>query len=156
MRLVCKYALFYCPFAFIIDAKIQYVVANFVQNVMWCLQRKKNNGTEKLKVLSTAPLTFLTFFPFSYSVRQTVIVFARFCRQNAYIYGMFHSFAKTYRKLHCLQTVATLHIFRQRYCCLGKRNENSICNLHKTYLGKLQKHSQFLTILRFLHKKRQA
>ncbi len=156
MRLVCKYACFTVLFAFIIDAKIQYVVANFVQNVMWCLQRKKNNGTVKLKVLSTAPLTFLPFLPFSYLVRQTVIVFARFCRQNAYIYGMFHSFAKTYRKLHCLQTFATLHIFRQSYCCLGKRNENSICNLHKTYFGKLQKPSKFLTILRFLHKKRQA
>lgn len=79
MRLGCKYALFYCPFAFRIDAKIQYVVANFVQNVMWCLQRKKSNGTVKLKVLSTAPLTFLPFLPFSYSVRQTVIVSAGFC-----------------------------------------------------------------------------
>ena len=155
MRLVCKYACFTVLFAFIIDAKIQYVVANFVQNVMWWLQRKKN-GTVKFKVWSTAPLTFLPFLPFSYSVRQTVIVSAGFCRQNAYIYGMFHSFAKTYRKLHCLQTVATLHIFRQRYCCLGKTNKNLISKLHKTYFGKLQKPSQFLHLLRFLRKKRQA
>lgn len=42
--------MFYCPFAFIIDAKIQYVVANFVQNVMCALQQKKRNGTVKLKV----------------------------------------------------------------------------------------------------------
>ena len=145
--------LFYCPFAFHIDAKIQYVVANFVQNVMWCLQRKKSNGTVKLKVWSTAPLTFLTPFALFLFSQTDSDCICSFCRQIAYIYGMFHSFAKTYRKLHCLQTVATLHIFRQRYCCLGKRNENLICNLHKIYLGKLQKHSQFLRLLRFLQKK---
>lgn len=46
--------------------------------------------------------------------------------------------------------------FRQRYCCLGKTNINLISKLHKTYFGKLQKPSQFLPILRFLRKKRQA
>lgn len=156
MRLVCKYACFTVLFAFIIDAKIQYVVANFVQNVMWCLQRKKNNGTVKLKVLSTAPLTFLTFFALFIFSQTDSDCICTFLPTDCLHLRNVSYFAKAYRKLHCLQTVATLHIFRQRYCCLGKRNENSICNLHKTYLGKLQKHPQFLPLLRFLHKKRQA
>ena len=148
--------LFYCPFAFRIDAKIQYVVANFVQNVMCALRQKNATAQWNWRFEVLCRWRFLHFLPFSYLVRQTVILSARFCRQIAYIYGIFRTFAKAYRKLHCLQTVATLHIFRQRYCCLGKTNKNLISKLHKTYFGKLQKHSQFLTILRFLHKKRQA
>lgn len=65
MRLVCKYALFYCPFAFIIDAKIQYVVANFVQNVMWCLQRKKTQRHSEIEGLKYCAVdVFNAFCPF--------------------------------------------------------------------------------------------
>lgn len=65
MRLVCKYALFYCPFAFIIDAKIQYVVANFVQNVMWCLQRKKKQRHSEIEGFKYCAVdVFNVFCPF--------------------------------------------------------------------------------------------
>ena len=103
--------LFYCPFAFIIDAKIQYVVANFVQNFMWCLQRKKNNGTVKLKVLSTAPLTFLTFFALFLFSQTDSDCICTFLPTDCLHLRNVSYFAKAYRKLHCLQTVATLQVF---------------------------------------------
>lgn len=78
MRLGCKYALFYCPFAFIIDAKIQYVVANFVQNVMWCLQRKKmqrHSEIEGLKYCDVDVFTFFAIFLFSQTDSDCICTF---------------------------------------------------------------------------------
>lgn len=64
MRLGCKYALFYCPFAFIIDAKIQYVVANFVQNVMCALRQKTQRHSEIEGFKYCAVDVFNVFCPF--------------------------------------------------------------------------------------------
>lgn len=57
--------MFYCPFAFRIDAKTQYVVANFVQNVMWCLQRKKMQRHSEIEGLKYCDVdVFNVFCPF--------------------------------------------------------------------------------------------
>lgn len=147
--------MFYCPFAFRIDAKTQYVVANFVQNVMCALRQKtqRHSEIEGLKYCAIDVFTFFALFLFSQTDSDCI---CRFLPTDCLHLRNVSYFAKAYRKLHCLQTVATLHIFRQHYCCLGKTNENLICNLHKIYFGKLQKPSQFLPLLRFLRKKRQA